>query len=229
MNDHDSKAPVAGAEVTDDEIAEPQDEYGRPIFVDNRDDNTLEQAIKHHLASLQALGEIPWELCIATGFFTLAGFSLLAEELEHMAGVRLLLGAQPEPEFAWPERQPGDPRTDQWRKKHVRDNLEQQREGLIRQRDLLPFSKSTFDGIRRLVRFLGSDGVEVRRYEEQFLHAKAFDFRLQGGGLISGSSNLTGPGLKHGLELNLGCYDQPLVRRSRSGTTRCGTRRRPST
>jgi hypothetical protein len=59
--------------------------------------------------------------------------------------------------------------------------------------------------------FLHSGKIEVRRYEDQFLHAKAFIFRVRGGGSIVGSANLTYGGLRNNLELNLGHYEDPVV------------------
>ncbi len=51
----------------------------------------------------------------------------------------------------------------------------------------------------------------MRRFENHFLHAKAFVFRVAGGGLLVGSSNLTYGGLRRNLELNLGHYEDPVV------------------
>lgn len=192
---------------------EPLGGRERPLFVDNRDGNTLERAIRGHLAALRETGRMPWELCIATAFFTLEGYRLLADDLEPVNAVRLLLGAEPEPEFALPERKPGDPSPERLGERRVRESLGKLERGLARHRDRLPFDAEIFTAIERLVRFLRRDGVDVRRYEKQFLHAKAFDFRMREGGLLVGSSNLTGAGLKHGLELNLGHYEDPLVGR----------------
>jgi hypothetical protein len=67
----------------------------RPLFIDNRDGNTLDEAIRQHLRALRQEMALPWEVCIATAFFNLPGYSLIAAELEQMAGVRLLLGTEP--------------------------------------------------------------------------------------------------------------------------------------
>jgi len=53
--------------------------------------------------------------------------------------------------------------------------------------------------------------LKVRRFEKHFLHAKAFIFRVVGGGTVVGSSNLTYGGLSGNLELNLGHYEDPVV------------------
>jgi hypothetical protein len=60
-----------------------------------------------------------------------------------------------------------------------------------------------------LLDFLASGRIEVRRYEKQFLHGKAYLFS-GGDGVIAGSSNFTAAGLVSNLELNLGQY-QPSV------------------
>jgi phosphatidylserine/phosphatidylglycerophosphate/cardiolipin synthase-like enzyme len=84
---------------------------------------------------------------------------------------------------------------------------------LLRGRDLLPFDLETDASIRRLLDLLRSGKIEVRRYTRQFLHAKAFLFRTPGGGLVTGSSNLTYAGLRKNVELNLGHFDTPAVPR----------------
>lgn len=211
MNDRSRQSAATDSGVST--AIEPLGGRERPLFVDNRNGNTLERAIRGHLAALRESGRLPWELCIATAFFTLEGFRLLADDLEQVSAVRLLLGAEPEPEFALPGRKPGDPPPERLAERRVRESISGLEQGLARHRDRLPFDAATFSVIERLVRFLRRDGVDVRRYEKQFLHAKAFDFRMREGGLLVGSSNLTGAGLKHGLELNLGHYEDPLVGR----------------
>jgi hypothetical protein len=41
----------------------------RPLFIDNRDGNTLDRAIADHLRTLRREMALPWEVCIATAFF----------------------------------------------------------------------------------------------------------------------------------------------------------------
>jgi len=57
-----------------------------------------------------------------------------------------------------------------------------------------------------MVDWLESDSVEVRRFEEGFVHGKAYTFSHEQG-VIAGSSNFTGAGLNSNLELNLGSYN----------------------
>ncbi len=65
----------------------------KPEFIDNRSGNTLSEALKGHLAWLSETYSQPLELSIATGYFNIEGFALLADQLERLPRVRLLLGA----------------------------------------------------------------------------------------------------------------------------------------
>lgn len=183
----------------------------RPLFVDNRSGNTLDAALCAHLRALRAENAMLWGVDIATAYFNVPGFALIAEELEQVGKVRLLLGAEPRPEATWPERQPGDPPEEQFVQRVVNEELARLEIGLQRGCDLLPFDVETDRVLRRLLEYLHSGKIEVRRMVGQFLHAKAFLFRVVGGGVLVGSSNLTNAGLRRNLELNLGHYEDPVV------------------
>ncbi|MDQ7014132.1 MAG: helicase-related protein [Planctomycetota bacterium] len=193
--------------------SEPSLSESRPRFVDNRDGNTLSKALKQHLVALQQEQALPWGLDIATAFFNLQGFDLIAGELEDLGRVRLMLGAEPVPESCQPQREPGDPDEPEWTQRQVGVALDDLDEGLVRERDLLPFDGETDAAVRRLLGYLHSGKVEVRRYTKGFLHAKAYIFRTAGGGLVVGSSNLTYAGLRRNAELNLGHYEDRVVGR----------------
>ncbi len=193
------------------DLADPSLSTTRPLFIDNRNGNSLDRAIARHLNALRAEAALPWGLDIASAFFNVPGFNLIADGVEHLAKVRLLLGAEPTPESAMPHRQPGDPPEPRFTQQQVAKSLEQLDEGLRRDRDLLPFDQSTDQAVRRLLDLLHGGKVEVRRYTRQFLHAKAFVFRTSGGGTVVGSSNLTYAGLRGNMELNLGHYADPVV------------------
>lgn len=60
----------------------------RPLFIDNQIGNTLAQALSRHLRSLRQDQTFPWGLSIATTFFDVPGFNLLADDLEPMAKVQ---------------------------------------------------------------------------------------------------------------------------------------------
>jgi len=184
-----------------------------PLFIDNRQGNTLAQAITDSWRMLQALGISVEELCVATGFFNLGGFRLIADVLQAVPRVRLLLGVEPRPEA---ERSPQDPgeTPEEAFAELMEEQLRLQDEGLRRQRDLLPFDREEDESVRKLLQWLHSGQVEVRRHQGRILHAKAYLFRNEQGGVLVGSSNLTWGGLAGNLELNLGTEDPTLVQKT---------------
>jgi hypothetical protein len=177
-------------------------------FVDNRGDNTLAAALVARLEHLARSLNQPPELDVASGYFNPEGFARLAAALERVPKIRLMLGAEPVPPPARPERHLGDPRGPRFEARLLREAWERTERGLLRDRDRLAFAPATDRAIRQLLSFLESGRVEVRRYKERFLHGKAFIFR--GHGVVAGSSNFTAAGLSANLELNLGQY-QPHV------------------
>ena len=194
-----------------DEVDHPALSATRPLFVDNRDGNTMARALRDHLAALGQEQALPFGLDIATAFFNVPGFNLLADGLEHVGAVRLLLGAEPMPEAAQRVRRPGDPPEPTFTRQRVAEALDQLDSGLKHDRDLLPFDRDTDAAIRRLLTMLHAGKIQVRRVTSRYLHAKAYIFRLAGGGTVVGSSNMTYSGLRNSLELNLGHYDDPVV------------------
>ena len=140
---------------------------------------------------------------------------LLADRLERLESFRLLLGAEPSDRdrVRWP--QPGEPTDDRYDEERIRRALNANESDIARDRDLLGFSLELDQNLRRLIAYLRSKSgtqVEVRRYEERFLHGKAFLFASEDG-VVAGSSNFTPGGLVRNLELNLGHY-QPGVMQS---------------
>lgn len=182
----------------------------KPEFVDNRNGNTLAEALRGHLDWLQENYSRPLELAIATGYFNVEGFSQLADRLERLPRVHLLLGAEPTPPPARPERRPGDPRGDNFEAKLVKDAIGMNFHGLIHDRNRLEFTAAVDAAIEKLISLLESGKVEVRRYEKSFMHGKAFIFG-DDEGVIAGSSNFTAAGITANIELNLGRYDPTPV------------------
>ena len=79
-------------------------------------------------------------------------------------------------------------------------------------RDQLPFNQTSRSALQALITVLRQGNMQVRRYTESFLHAKAYIYgSQQGEGIIVGSSNLTRAGLTENLELNLGCSDPTIL------------------
>ncbi len=177
----------------------------RPEFVDNREGNTLAHAINEYLGDLSdRLADNP-DLDIATGYFNPRGYFSVAEGLEAVGDVRILLGAEPPQKDRERWRYPDEPRGEEYSQKRVDEALKSLDEGLERDRDLLGFSREVDSQLREMVQWLESDAVEVRRYEDGFIHGKAYLFSHEQG-VLAGSSNFTGAGLNSNLELNLGNY-----------------------
>jgi len=182
----------------------------RPEFVDNRGDNTLALALRGHLAWLRETRREPIDLSIATGYFDPEGFAAIAQELEHLRQVRLLLGAEPLDRRARRQRKLDEPRGERYDAWLLDRALRDLAQGLRDDRDLLGFTPEVDATLQRLLDFLRSGRMEVRRYERRFLHGKAFIFS-DDEGVIAGSSNFTAAGLTTNLELNLGRYDPTPV------------------
>jgi hypothetical protein len=183
------------------------------LLIDNRAGNTLEKALRLGFDRVGRASELLWQVNVATSFFKIDGYRLIADELDRAPHVRLLLGAEPRPEAERTARLPGDPPEPVAREKELAGALGGLDEGLRRERDLLPFDGDVDRTVRRLLDLLDSERIEVRRYTTQYLHAKAFELRTREGLLMVGSSNLTRAGLEKNVELNLGIADPPLVAR----------------
>lgn len=184
----------------------------KPEFATNRPGERVADAICAHLAHLRETLAHPPDMAIATAYFNPGGYSLLADELDRVGKVRLLLGAEPTvPER--PLRRLADSSTPvRAAKAQLRNALEGHARALEEDRDLLGFSFEADNGARRLVEWLRSGRVEVRRLEDSFLHGKAFIVASYDEGVIAGSSNFTYAGLATNVELNLGQYQPYVVR-----------------
>ncbi|MCC6643085.1 MAG: helicase [Deltaproteobacteria bacterium] len=185
----------------------------RPLFVDNRDGNTLARSLLDWLKSLRDEEKTPAEICIASAYFNPQGLELIYNEARHVPRLRLLLGAEPTPEAQRPRRMPNEPPEPEWTSRRVHAALSGLERGLRGDRNRIPFDPEADRAVRRLLEFLHSGRIEVRRYERHFLHAKAFIVRGGERGVLAGSSNLTRAGLHSNLELNLGHHEDPLVGR----------------
>ena len=195
----------------------------QPDFIDNRDGNTLAQALGAALgAGTDAVSEStdpPDQVRIATAFFNPTGFAKIAEHLQRVPAVRLLLGADLSGDAVGERRKLEETET-MFERRRMRARLNGMDEVLRRERDQLPFNRTSGAALRKLIAALRAGNMEVQRYEKTFLHAKAYIFTAydlaygKPDGIIAGSSNLTGAGLTHNLELNLGRYDRPTVEKA---------------
>ncbi|MDE0267497.1 MAG: helicase-related protein [Acidimicrobiaceae bacterium] len=189
----------------------------KPEFVvNNQDDRTVADALNSFITQAAANYVTDTQLDIATAYFNLGGYLLLADSLDLTQTTRILLGAEPKPpenrlrELDIESRHP---------KRATRTRLNKalvtNQDNITEDRDTLSFSLENDVKVRRLVRWLRSDAVEVRRLESRFLHGKAFLISDHSHGVIAGSSNFTYAGLTTNLELNLGNYVPHTVRQVR--------------
>lgn len=188
----------------------------RPHFVDNRNGNTLDVALIQHLQALRASQMIPWGVSIASAFFDVPGFQRVADALEQVGTVHLLLGADPPPEALRRAPVPGEPPEPKRSRLRLAEALRQLDQGLRHARDLLPFDLDSDRAVRRLLDFLEQGKLEVRRCEDRFLPAKAVLFHVEGGGVLAGTSNFSLAGLREPTGLTLGHYQDPVVTRVES-------------
>ncbi len=183
----------------------------RPEFATNAAGNRVADAINAHLAHLRVTWAQPPELAIATAYFNPGGYGLLANELDHPAKVRVLLGADPQVPEQKVRPLGASPNPARAARAQLNRALEGHGRTLEEDRDLLGFSVEADSTGRRLVEWLRSGKVEVRRLEDAFLHGKAFIVDSHDEGVIAGSSNLTYAGLATNIELNLGQYQPHVV------------------
>lgn len=183
----------------------------KPEFATNRPGERVADAINAHLAHLRSWTK-EYEVAVASAYFNPGGFELLADELERVGKVRLLLGA--EPSASERELRPLKESVSPMRaaRARLRRALEGHAQSLVADRDLLGFDIEAYTSARRLVAWLQSGRVEVRRLEDAFLHGKAFVVATDHEGVIAGSSNFTYAGLATNIELNLGHYSPHVVR-----------------
>lgn len=179
-----------------------------PVFATNNPDagETVAKMIRVLIeGSLSGLALAP-AMSIASAYINPAGFAQIADQLERIPRVRLLLGAEVD------QTANRDLHSD-----YVNDRnwllkvLAQHEEWLKAERDLTGFSKVNDQNARRMLSWLlsvdndGAPRVEVRRYSKGFLHGKAFIIdHPTHSALLAGSSNFTYAGLTQNRELNLG-------------------------
>ncbi len=190
-----------------------------PEFIDNQDGNTLQSALRLFFDSFDeqvSTNVSSNSIRIATAYFNPTGFAQIADFLRPVPMVRILLGADPAATWAG-ERKKLSETLSAFQQRQVRAGLSRMDFTLQRERDSLPFTGPSAKTLRKLIESLQAGNIEVRRYEDAFLHAKAYistpssENASGSEGLIVGSSNLTSAGLTQNLELNLGRYDREIA------------------
>tara|TARA_Y100000589_G_scaffold37942_1_gene31711 strand:+ start:4266 stop:7634 length:3369 start_codon:yes stop_codon:yes gene_type:complete len=200
----------------------------RPDFIDNLDGNSMANALRKVLENLSVKevsisnikGEVD-EIRIATAYFSPEGFSRISSMIKDIPSIKLMLGTDPLGDSErWQKKL--NENENKFFKRKFQEKLKAQEESLRLERNHIPFSKSSRSSLRQLVDSLKAGNMQVKRYEENFLHAKAYIFTPKEdelnknyAALIAGSSNLTASGLSTNLELNLGCYEKITIEKSK--------------
>ena len=198
----------------------------QPDFIDNIDGNTLASALKEFLKSETEDNYLInentldiFEARIATAYFSPGGFSRIAGLIKKIPKVKLLLGSDPYKGNEKWQRKLGESEASFLSRK-LNENLTNQEIFLRNERNNIPFTKEASTSLKQLIDSFKSGNLIVKRYEKNFLHAKAYIFSSSNkdlnnkNGLIAGSSNLTSSGLCSNLELNIGKYDATSVNKA---------------
>ena len=91
----DESRDMTGPESGDEDMPKPGE--AKPELAVNRDGRTVADAISGFITHA-ATGFVGGaRLDIATAFFNVGGYSLLADSLDQLTGARILLGAEPTP------------------------------------------------------------------------------------------------------------------------------------
>ena len=99
----------------------------KPLFVDNKSDNTLSNAIKNYFRYLDERLENSPGLDISTAYFNLGGYLSIADELDRAKKLRLLIGVEPLKKDRNERKEPGH----KIKKKYDKEKIEKFREILI--------------------------------------------------------------------------------------------------
>ncbi|HKZ56168.1 MAG TPA: helicase-related protein [Thermodesulfovibrionales bacterium] len=127
------------------------------------------------------LKEIPnTQFDIATAFFNIQAFAFIKDNIQGVRHFRLLLGKTPEIKN---EVTLGEVLSKMIREEVEGFDLSQEKDSLV----------------KIFIQFLSKDNTEVRLYDKEFLHGKAYIFDQI---IVVGSSNFTPSGLTHNTELN---------------------------
>lgn len=177
-----------------------------PAFATNNPSMTVAAEINKMYRIIRSKLAVTPAAAIATAYINPAGFALLADELEQVPRVRLLLGAEPQEDIV--RAIAGE---DEGVIERIAAAVAEHDAWMKAERDTMGFERLASRNAQHMVEWLRSENeyagprVEVRRYTEGFLHGKAYisdDSMLAA--VLAGSSNLTLAGLSRNAELNLG-------------------------
>lgn len=146
-------------------------------IIDNSENNKLSDYLNNVLQAYKGKNS---HLDIATAFFKIEAYELIKENIDGVARFRLLLGKAPEL------------RNDTTLGKILLDIIKVEIEEF-------PFTANKNNTVKAFIEFIKRDNVEIRLYDREFLHGKAYIFDQL---VIIGSSNFTPSGLTRNTELN---------------------------
>lgn len=198
-----------------------------PTFIDNQCSNTLKRAIIRIIGgegrtSPQNSKKNINVISIATAYFSFSGYKQLMDSITDKYTLRILLGAEVLEIDEYKRRTLGES-SDEYLNRRIQNRLKQMDMAIKYQRDHMPFSKDVEASMRVMLERLRSGKLVVKRFESEFLHAKAYLFTntasrfdiSKGDVVVAGSSNLTVAGLVKNMELNLGSCDESVVKKSK--------------
>jgi superfamily II DNA or RNA helicase len=177
-----------------------------PAFATNNTSMSVAAEINKMYRIIRTKLAITPAAAIATAYINPAGFALIADELEQVPRIRLLLGAEPQEDIvrAIASEEEGVV-------ERVATAVAEHDAWMKAERDTMGFERLASRNAQQMVKWLRSENaqagprVEVRRFTEGFLHGKAYisdDSTLAA--VLAGSSNMTLAGLSRNAELNLG-------------------------
>ena len=153
-----------------------------PDFIDNLDGNSMANALKEVLENLSSkpVSNIDIEnkideVRIATAYFSPEGFSRISSMIKNIPSIKLMLGSDPIADNERWQKKLNESEKKFFKRK-FKEKLKSQEDSLRLERNHIPFSKSSRSSLRQLVDSLKAGNMQVRRYEENFLHAKAYIF-----------------------------------------------------
>lgn len=184
---------------------------GRPEYATNEpwSQATVADAVNEMVAFEAARPELA--MSIASAYFNVGGWRLISGSLKQVGKVRIMLGAEPQRDTDPVVLRPSTTPARRASKASLDEALSEQAGALAQERDLVPFTAEAQGAVKDMIQWLGSEGVEVRRYTKEFLHGKAYLIDNPALGVIAGSSNFTYAGLAKNRELNLGQYSQTVI------------------
>ncbi len=160
-----------------------------PVIIDNRESNTVLEALKALLPGLEKMD-------VATGIFEVGSFLMLEELWQKLDKIRVLMG---------------DETTRSTKKTIIEAAQKDSNESIEKQKE----SDDALTGLKALYKAIAKQQIALRVYNKTRFHAKSYlmesrmpapvDFA------IVGSSNFTRPGLTQNLELNLFSTDQAHI------------------